>query len=187
MVQGLLVRYANQHVQRAGLFHFRENIQERWEEVKVQLRVGFDWKRVGENYTQLQLYITKGERAPLDGRGGNVEKRERSGLVMCAACMHVCVCVCVCVTPLLCFDFEVVTLSGAGAESRRWENGNSTTWGLSAHTGGGLAFSIFLSKWKFVKQNSLEKIFCHLYSLGAALERVYVSLCLCFHVHKNGK
>lgn len=59
--------------------------------------------RVGVGYyTQLQLYITKGPKSPTGWLG--------------------CVRVCVCVSPPL-FDFEVVTLSGAEAESRRWENG----------------------------------------------------------------
>ncbi len=40
----LVVRYVNQHVQRAGLFLLQREYSKTMREVKVQLRVGFDWK-----------------------------------------------------------------------------------------------------------------------------------------------
>ena len=177
MVQGLLVRYANQHVQRAGLFHFRENIQERWEEVKVQLRVGFDWKRVGENYTQLQLYITKGERAPLDGRGGNVEKRERSGLVMCAACMHVSVCVCVCVCVSHLSSVLTLKLWLCREQEPRAGGGKMETlppegW---AHTLGG----DWLLAYFCLNENLWSKTVWKKYSVTCTVSELPLSACMC--------
>lgn len=141
----------NQQVQRAGLYT-SERIFQNDERSESSAPSGIGLETSQWNYTQLQLYITKGERAPLDSRGGNVEKRERSSLVICAACT----CVYVWDTSALFWLWSCDFV-----RSRSWEQevGKRKLYHLRVvRTHRGLAFSIFLSKWKFVKQNSLENI-----------------------------
>lgn len=170
-------RHVNQqHVQRAGL-STSERIFHNDERSESSAPSGIGLETTHWNYTQLQLYITKGERAPLDNRGGNVEKRNVS-FIICMACT----CACVCVrekdtSPL--FWLWSCDFVRAEAESRRWENGNLPPEGC-AHTQG-----FWLLAYSCLNENlwskTVWKIFCPLNSLGVALERVYVWVCS--HMH----
>lgn len=128
--------------------HFIENFSQNDEEVKVQLQVGFVRRRVAKLYAASNKHL-KMRKSPTGWQ--EMESRGKKWLlVIYLTCMHVSAYtgVCVCVTPLHCFDFEVLTLS----QAERWENRNAATWGLEALVFVCVCFTIFLSKWKFVRQ-----------------------------------
>lgn len=144
-------------------------------EVKVQLRVGFDWKWVDDEITHSFNYTSQRAKEP---HWMAEEEKWKNAWVLWYVRLLCTLCVCVCHTSPL---FWLWSCDFVRSRSREQEVGKRKLYHLRVartHRGWLLTYSCLNEN---VWSKTVWKIFCHLYSLCVALEHVYVRVHL--HIH----